>query len=76
MADKVKTVKQLKLVAQFADDDDRTISLDDPKSTLTGAQIKAVSGSALIGDKAAAAFTKWKSAHILEQTVVYLDLNS
>ena len=76
MADKTKYTKQLRLVAQFADEDDRTISLDDPKSTLTGAQIKAVSGSVLIGDKAAAAFTKWKSAHVLEQTVVYLDLNS
>lgn len=77
MADKVKTTKDLKLVALFDDGDDRTLSLQLPKSTVDKAAVQATAtatGKVLIGDKTGAAFTKWKRAYVIEQTIVYLDL--
>ena len=81
MADKVKTVKQLKLVAKFADGDDRTIAVDDPVDGLTKDEINAAefvntAKAVLIGDKAAAQMVGWKSAAIHESTTVYLDLTA
>ena len=81
MADKTKTSKQLKLVAQFADGDDRTLAVDAPKSTLAKANIVndefiASAKAVLIGDKTGAEFTKWKSAKIHESETVYLDITS
>ena len=75
MADTVRTTKQLKLQAGFVDGDDRTITLDNPVANLTGAQIKAVDGSVLIGDKDGAAFDSWKSAKIVETQTTTLDLD-
>ena len=79
MADKVKTVRELKLVAGFSDGDDRTLSVPNPKSTITASQLTATAfydaaKAALIGDKTGAAMTGWKSAKIFESTTVYLDL--
>lgn len=79
MADVTKTSKQLKLVANFADGDDRTIAIDDPKTDLTKDDINDAdfvksAAEVLIGDKAAAGFTNWKSAKIVENSTVYLDL--
>ena len=79
MADRVKSSKQLKLVMGFADGDDRTLALDDPADNLTAATInsKATAFAAAVeGDKTAAAFTKFKSAKIVEQTTTYLDLTT
>lgn len=76
MADTIKTTKQLKLQAGFADGDDRTITLDNPITGLTGTQVKAVDGSALIGDKTGAAFSGWLSAKIVETQTTYLDLTT
>lgn len=79
MADIVKTTKQLILVAGFADGDDRTISFDAPKNDITATQInnlKTNAATAIIGDKAGAAFTGWNSASIVERTVTTLDLAS
>lgn len=79
MADKVKSTKQLKLVAGFEDGDDRTISLDNPKTDITAEEINALEAgatAAIIGDKADAAFTGWKDARIVESEVVYLDLTT
>lgn len=81
MADKVKHVRELKLVAGFADGDDRTLAFPDPKDNLTKTQITASSfvsaaKKALIGDKAGAQMTGWKSAKIFESTTTYLDLTT
>lgn len=72
MATTVSTLNQLKLLAGFADEDDRTITLDDPKSNLTEQQIRAIESSAakvLIGDKYGATFTRFKTAYYRTGTV-------
>lgn len=79
MADKVTTTNELKLEAGFYDNDTRTITLDNPKSNLTKADITAVGTLAaatnpIIGDKGGAAFVKFNSAKIYEKTVTNLDL--
>lgn len=79
MADITKTKGTLQLVAEFTDGDDRTITVDNPKATLTAAEINAVSAYAktnniLIGDKAGADFSRFKSAKKIAQTTKYLDL--
>ena len=77
MADKTKSTYQLKIVAGFADGDERTISIDNPADTVSAAAIKALDSLAsgvLIGDKYGAAFTTFKDAGIYETTTVYLDI--
>ena len=79
MADTVKTSNQLKLVAGFADGDERTISIDNPSATVSAAAIKALDSLAsgvIIGDKYGAAFTRFKDAGIQETTMVQLDIQS
>ena len=80
MADITKTKGTLQLVAEFTDGDDRTITVDNPKATLTAAAINAVATYAknnniLIGDKAGADFSRFKSAKKIAQTTKYLDLS-
>ena len=85
MADTVKTTKSLVMVAEFADDDTRTLSLDDPNATIgaasaaAAAQILALAAyikanQILIGDKTGAAFSRIKSAKIVQRSVTQLDL--
>lgn len=77
MADIVKTKSTLSLVAEFKDGDDRTLTLDNPKSTLTATQINALNtpaAAALIGDKNDAEFLRFRSARITSSTITYLDL--
>ena len=72
MSTTVSTLNQLKLVAAFADEDDRTITLDDPKQNLTEQQIRALESSSahvLIGDKYGATFTRFKTAYYRIGTV-------
>ena len=81
MADTIKSSSELKLVYGFYDSDDRTMTLQNPKSNLTAAQIKAVGTLAattnpIIGDKAGAACVGIKSAKTLQKTVTYLDLTT
>lgn len=80
MADVIKTKGVLQMVAGFADGDDRTFTVDNPKATVSAAEIQAVSDYAannniLIGDKAGANFTGIKSAKKIAQMTKYLDLN-
>lgn len=78
MADKVKDSYQLKLVAGFADGDERTISYENPRDNITAADINALNSIAadvLIGDKYGAAFQQFKDAAIVTTTQVDLDLN-
>ena len=79
MADVIKTRGTLQLVAEFSDGDDRTISLDNPALGVTAAAINAASAFAkennlILGDKAAASFTRFKSAKKVATTTRYLDL--
>lgn len=77
--DTTKTTKQLKLVAGFTDGDDRTISLDNPRDSITAADISAmdsIAAGVLFGDKAGANFMRWKSAKTVESSVTYLDLTT
>lgn len=76
--DTITTTNQLKLLAGFADEDDRTISVEDPKENLTWDNIQTLANSAanvLIGDKYAAKFTRFKSAKYVETTITEVDTN-
>lgn len=77
--DTTKTSTQLKVVAGFSDGDERTISIDNPISNITPAQIKALDSLAagvIIGDKYGAPFTTFKDAGIYQITKVELDLST
>ena len=77
MADKSTTTYELKLIAAFADEDDRTIRYPNPRDDLTKADILALQTLAipvLIGDKYGATFTRFKSAKIVDKTETTLDL--
>ena len=81
MADVVKTSGTLQIVAEFVDEDDRSITLDNPKATITAAEVNALSSfiktnGILIGDKDGADFSRVKSAKKIQSTVKYLDLDS
>lgn len=77
--DTTKTSTQLKVVAGFSDGDERTISIDNPISNITPAQIKALDSLAagvIIGDKYGAPFITFKDAGIYQITRVELDLST
>lgn len=79
MADTVKTTNQLKLLAGFADEDDRTITLNNPRGGITAADITRLGELAepvLIGDKYGAAFTRFKSAKYVTKYETTLDPNT
>lgn len=76
MADSVTTKNQLKLLAGFTDEDDRTISLEDPIEGITWTDITNLanlSSNVLIGDKFQAPFTRFKWAKYVETTVTEVD---
>ena len=80
MADVIKTRGTLQLVQEFTDGDDRTLSLDNPRSDLEASDITELAdymktNKIVIGDKAGADFTRIKSAKKISQTTRYLDLN-
>lgn len=63
MADRVTNTVELKLVAGFADEDDRTLTLPNPRGDITPQQLhelETLAAPVLIGDKYGAAFTRWK----------------
>lgn len=79
MADKITTVRELKLVGKFTDNDTRTISIDNPKENLTKEQINAVgalgkSTNVLIGDKTGADFKEFVEAKTITKKTTQLDL--
>ena len=76
MADKITTKQQLKLLAGFSDEDDRTITIDDPREGITWANIVTLAGKSqnvLIGDKFKAPFTRYKWAKYVDTTIIELD---
>ena len=73
MADVSKVSSVLSLEMEFADGDTRTINLDNPKATVTAAGINSLGAYAaenglVIGDKAGAAFTRFKSAKTINKS--------
>ena len=79
MADVIKTTNQLKILVGFTDEDDRTITIDDPKDNLTWSQVETLetkSANVLIGDKYAAKFSRFKEAYYLNTTTTNLDLEN
>ena len=82
MADVVKNKKTLTLVNKFSDGDSRTITLDDPNTSLNlGAKLASISSfmrenNLIIGDKEGADFVNIESAKVQQQKITYLDLNS
>lgn len=77
MADVVTTFDQLKILAGFVDEDDRTLTINNPRSNLTEADVRAIEPLAapvLIGDKYGATFSRFKSATKVRGTKTKLDL--
>ena len=77
MADKTTSTNELKIVAGFADGDERTIRYPNPKSNITAEQINALNASAssvLIGDKYGAPFNMFLDASIISKTTTKLDI--
>lgn len=73
---KTTQYRHLKLTAGFSDEDDRTITLLNPKTNLTASQINAVgelAANVLIGDKHAAPFTRFKEAKYIDGVNVTFD---
>ena len=71
MATTISTYSRLKLLAGFADEDDRTITVDNPKDNLTESQIRDLESSAakvIIGDRYGADFSRFKSAAYVRGT--------
>lgn len=77
MADITSRTYTLQLLAGFADADDRTLSISDPKANITEQEIRnlePLAAPVLIGDKYGAAFTRFKTAKLVEKTIKHLDL--
>ena len=69
---KVTTENRVAFVAAFVDEDDRTISINNPRTGLTKADFDNISAKAvnvLIGDKYAAKFSRIKSARYITGTI-------
>ena len=76
MADTIKSSKDLKILAGFTDEDDRTITITDPKENLTWndiASLESAAAGVLIGDKYSAAFSRIKEAKYVSTTTTILE---
>lgn len=81
MADTVKGTSSMQLEFAFVDGDTRTVSIDDPKTSLNlgacaasiGAYVK--EHNLLLGDKNAADSKGLKSARLVNQTTTKLDIS-
>lgn len=85
MADVVVNKNVLQMVASFADDDDRTFTVENPAASITAgdsiasAAIQDLSdfirqNQIILGDKTQADFTRIKSAKVISGTTTYFDL--
>lgn len=78
MADIIRQTKTLSLEAEFIDGDTRTITLDNPKDSLTAADIDAITPimiKTLVGDKTGAQFYRWKTAAIINKQSIIIDIS-
>lgn len=80
MADKTTTEYVLQMKAEFADGDDRTISVENPNTAINlGAAVYSLQSflqnhSVIIGDKNRAAFSQFRYANNVTKTRTELDL--
>jgi len=80
MADKTSTTNTVQLFAEFADGDTRTVNVDNPSSADSiGAAVYELqtflqNNNVLIGDKAGAAFLRFRYANNVIKTKTVLDL--
>ena len=77
MPDIIKTTNDLKVLVGFVDEDDRTITINNPKANLTWSDIASLESAAanvLIGDKYAAKFSRVKTAKYVDNTITTLDI--
>lgn len=80
MADKTTTTETVQIMAEFADGDTRTLSIENPSSAESiGAAVYNLqtflqNNSVLLGDKAGAAFSRFAYANMLIKTKNVLDL--
>lgn len=80
MADKTTTTETVQIMAEFADGDTRTLSIENPSSAESiGAAVYNLqtflqNNSVLLGDKAGAAFSRFAYANMLIKTKSVLDL--
>lgn len=86
MADVTVNKNTLKIVAGFADDDDRTFTVENPAASIAAGDSVAAAAvqdlsdyirqnQVILGDKTAAGFTRIKSAKVISGTTTYFDLN-
>lgn len=78
MPDITHTTNQLKVLAGFVDEDDRTLTIDDPKDNLTWDNIESLQSAAanvLIGDKYAASFSRIKDAYYYSTITTKLEID-
>ena len=60
----IKTTSTLSIIAEFVDEDTRTINMDNPKAEITQSDIASIQTAAagvLIGDKTGAQFARLKT---------------
>lgn len=78
MADTVKSSETLNLEAEFVDGDTRSITLDNPRASLTAADIDNVPyiAKCLVGDKTGSQFLRWKTAKIVHKDITDFDLET
>lgn len=80
MADKTTTTTTLNILAGFADGDDRTLLVDNPNTAINlgdavyNLDEYAKTNQVILGDKAGAAFTGFKTAKLVTKTKTVLDL--
>lgn len=79
-ADTVTSSSEGKLKVKFYDGDDRTITINDPKSNLDAAKVNTFvnwlkSSQAIIGDKTGASLVGAESFFITDKMVTRLDLS-
>ena len=79
MADTIKSASELKLEAVFVDNDTRMITVDNPKASISAADINAVgtvlkNTNALLGEKGGADALGFRTAKKITTTRTELDL--
>ena len=79
-ADTITSSREGKLVVEFYDSDNRTLTIDNPKTNLTAAQINTFveqlkTDQPLIGDKTGASIVGASSFNTIEKTETKLDLS-
>ena len=79
--DTVTSSSELKIVMEFYDSDNRTITMDNPIPTLTSAEVNAVvdwmkTNQPIVGDKSnSASLVGASSCKAIDKTVTQLDLS-